>query len=467
MKAKHKYSNIIERLFFVVCMALLIDYWFIRVVYTLELYLIITSFISLSVLVILINAVGKRFGMIDLLAFMAPALWLWVPAIAYKQEQAILVGYEWLQMPVPFETYFNVALPGTLMLLLGIYFPIKSSGFSLKSMRQLIIEDISTKSGIGKRLVIFGIICHFTGQFVPASLGFLFALFSQFMYVGVCYLFFTKSKYNVLFYAAVFLFTALGSVNSGMFGSLIFWAALLAIVFLISRPIRLLPRILLAALGVFAVLAIQSIKTQYRAVAWYGGETNSHENHSSLLIELIIDRFENPDFLSDEETNVNFIHRFNQGRLTGLAINHTPLHEPFAEGETVFNALLGSFVPRIFWPNKPKAGGKENFERFTGQELVGNTSMNIAPLGDAYVNFGIKGGAVFLFFYGLFFNTFNQKLLKSIRKKPTLLFWTGLIWVQAVVVETDVVTVFNHVIKAIFLIALTFYISKKVFGISL
>ena len=95
-------------------------------------------------------------------------------------------------------------------------------------------------------------------------------------------------------------------------------------------------------------------------------------------------------------TEVNFdaaIDRINQGWIVARIMRYTPNYEPFAGGETIITGIRASLIPRFLDPDKPKAGGRENFTRFTGKLISDNTSMGLSPLGEAYANFGINGGS--------------------------------------------------------------------------
>ncbi|RMD99002.1 MAG: hypothetical protein D6816_15475, partial [Bacteroidetes bacterium] len=102
--------------------------------------------------------------------------------------------------------------------------------------------------------------------------------------------------------------------------------------------------------------------------------------------------------------------------------------------------------PRALWPNKPEAGGAEKMMRFCGFDVQGS-GMNIGLLGEAYVNFGFGGAAVFLFLFALFLNYIYTWFLKVGQERPYIVLWLPLAFFGALSVETDFVTVLNHLIK--------------------
>jgi hypothetical protein len=139
--------------------------------------------------------------------------------------------------------------------------------------------------------------------------------------------------------------------------------------------------------------------------------------------------------------------RMNQGWLVAMTMTKVPSKHPYANGETIWESVAASIVPRFLWPDKPEAGGKYNLRRFWGYNLRGY-SMNIGPVGEAYGNFGITGGIVYMFFYGLFFNVVFSFILKLSKKRPTLILWLPFLFFYAISTETDLVTTMNSLVKA-------------------
>jgi hypothetical protein len=125
-----------------------------------------------------------------------------------------------------------------------------------------------------------------------------------------------------------------------------------------------------------------------------------------------------------------------------------PKKYDFVKGETIETALYAGLLPRVLAPKKAVAGGRANFERFTGTELPETTSMDISLAGEGYANFGVWGGIVFLFFVGVFYNVIITKVIAISKKYPTLVLWLPVLFFQVIKAETDFATVFNHFTKA-------------------
>src|SRR5208282_345065 len=91
--------------------------------------------------------------------------------------------------------------------------------------------------------------------------------------------------------------------------------------------------------------------------------------------------------------------RYNQGWIINRVMQNVPSGEPYANGETLLAAVKASILPRLFSPDKVRAGGRENMRRFAGYTLGSGTSMNLGYAGEMYANFGYWGGIAGCFFY--------------------------------------------------------------------
>ncbi len=143
-------------------------------------------------------------------------------------------------------------------------------------------------------------------------------------------------------------------------------------------------------------------------------------------------------------------------------MRYTPYYEPYANGETIIIGVEASLIPRFLNPNKAKAGGRDNFQRFTGKKISDNTSMGLSPLGEAYANFGINGGIFFMFLLGLFYNFYMFIILRLTDRFPSLILWMPLLFLQVVKAETDFVVVLNHLVKASVVVTIIIFSIRKV-----
>jgi hypothetical protein len=93
--------------------------------------------------------------------------------------------------------------------------------------------------------------------------------------------------------------------------------------------------------------------------------------------------------------------RLNQSYLVGIAMARLNETGDFANGETLFDALL-SLVPRALWPEKPITAGSGNLvSRFTGINYAAGTSIGIGQVMEFYVNFGTTGVLIGFILFGV------------------------------------------------------------------
>jgi hypothetical protein len=313
-------------------------------------------------------------------------------------------------------------------------------------------------------LVGIGFISPFIQGFAPAAIGFVFYLTSNLKYIGAAlWLFKPQSKNKWLAMGGILMITLLSSIQAGMFHDLLLWLALLFSFVVLQTNMSLWRRLVFILGGIFLVFIIQSVKGEFRERLAEGLMTN--QTPTGVFQELIADRLENlSNLFNDEEymamTNV----RLNQGWIISAIIDNVPNMEPYADGETIIEAFSASLLPRFLDPDKKIAGGRENFERFTGLPLGAGTSMGTSVIGEAYANFGPMGTWIFMFFWGLFLSLFFNRLVKYAQKQPLMYVFLPLIFLQVVKAETELYVVLNHFLKSLILVFGLLWVFKKYFG---
>ena len=287
------------------------------------------------------------------------------------------------------------------------------------------------------------------------GLAFLFHLLSQLRYVGALYFIFSKHKLRYPLAVLSCFHLVSTSLNSGMFHDLILWLAILFCYWFAQKKWTTVVKLTSLTTAVIALFSIQVIKQEYRSQLRRG----MHPNPISLAFEYITPggrAWEN-DVLSLAIT------RLNQGWIISAVMNHVPAKESFADGETIKVAALSSIAPRVLWANKVRAGGRENFRRFTGLQIAESTSMGISPLGEAYANFDKVGGILFMVAFGASFVVFYHLALLYAARHPTFIFWIPLIFYQAIKAETEVSVVLNQLTKGSLVAFACFFAIQQIF----
>lgn len=414
-----------------------------------------------------IDSIGKSFNPLDIPILLALLQCMVMPTIVYTvyNDQALVIALRY-DMGVTPEVYFGFMFPAILFFIFGVKLPqVAIVNYQQRFYIAVKIVKISLagKGGIGSLMMIIGAVAGFMQVFVPGDLQYIAYLFSKLIYVGILYIYFSDVRNRTLYLIGGVVFILLQALAMAMFGELVFTLALGVMLVFLGTRISGYLKFFITIIGFVFVLLLQSVKADYRGIAWGGG---SDEGNTGAFFSLIVDRIENPERFFDWASMFPVIVRANQGMIVGKVMVHVPAIEPFAEGETIFTSLAASFVPRLLWPDKPKSGGHANMLRFTGFRIEGY-SMNVSPMGEAYANFGVTGGIAFMFVYGLFFSLVIVLLLNIIVKRPTLILWFPVLFLNSVQMETDVLMCVNSLIKNLLFVGFCFWAANRFLNIKL
>lgn len=364
-------------------------------------------------------------------ALLATLQWTVGPYLAYS----LGYDYERYYMYVGEDEYFRFALPGAAAFAFGLL----ALGSSVK-MREL-LEAVPRGNFLNIGLALNGLALagRFAAGSAPGSLAFILHLVSVLSYVGILYILYSGSPQRWWLSALCLLPLLQQTTESAMFHDLILWAGLIFCYWFSQRQHTMREKVVLLLFAGFSLFTIQAVKQSYRGKVWKG--------QGASLSEEITDFW-----ISDEDSEIsdafpNVVQRLNQGWIISAVMNHVPSEEPYAEGETLVDAVYAAFVPRFLTPEKAKSGGQINFRRFTGLDLADKTSMAVSPLGEGYANFGVEGGILLMLGFGLGFSAFYAFCLQWALLRPDFVFWIPLIFYQAIKAETEFVTVLNQLSK--------------------
>lgn len=431
----------------------------------------LTAYEGASVALLIFNIfhflgnLGKKVVVLDIAVILASFTWLVMPVIFYhnytKEDHIARIFYKY--MPISSDDYFSFVFPGTLAMIIGNKLQLVKLQINENSekYKQRARDFFKGKDKIGFLLIGISLVSSVLRYILPASIGRVVYLMEHLNFVGVFFIFFSENKRRGLILGGVIGLTLLSSIETGLFGELVFSAALFYILIAIFlKQLSFITKLTICLAAIFLVFLIQNVKTAYRAYSWKEGASTTY------FFQVVGERLMDPSLMFEKDKLFFTAVRMNQGWLVGVTMDRVPRRFPFANGETIGISIASAFIPRILWPDKPEAGGKYNLKRFWGFNLVGY-SMNIGPIGEAYANFGRTGGIIFMFFYGLFFNALLTYLLKWSEKRPSILCWIPFLYFYAVVVETDVLTTFGSIVTSFFFMVIFIRIFRKVTGITI
>lgn len=342
-----------------------------------------------------------------------------------------------------------------------------SLGFILAEPEYINLVSCSSKDNIpnwaknSEKLIWAGIIFFLVAIFYQqyTFLNFAIHLISNLRFVGLFSLTILKnSKWKI--YALILLcIEVINTSYHGMFGNILIWstAYFLIIAFTFSWQKRLVAGIIFSFLF---LIILQAAKIEFRDLSW--DKEYSASEKLSMLGSNIYGQITSFNLLFKPEMLATTFVRFNQGWVIDRVMARVPSSKPFAEGETIYQGLYATFVPRFVDPDKLIAGGRLNFERFTGLLLTGNTSMTIGVVGEMYANYGIVGGifgmAVFGFLLGFLYYKFLYK--KAIRHSVWYA-WGPFVGYYAMKAEEGLMETTTWIFKSILVMVLVIFISNK------
>jgi hypothetical protein len=391
-----------------------------------------------------IKNLGKTLPICELILLIAGLQWVVGPILSYK----LPVSYARYAMYVDQKTYF---------LFIGPAYILFSAVLLIITSGRRISFAINTDAFkiIAKTSLIIGISADVLGPFLPSSLSFLYFILSQFKYVGAILYFFSSGKQNrTIFYAAIG-YLLFKSLTSGMFHDLLIWGIFFFMFWNMKYQRSFGVKLGLLFTGVLFAITIQTSKAVYRESLSDGFSGNK----LVLFYEIASNQIQNGIFTSEEDQSSMNV-RLNQGWIISAVISNMDKTGDFAAGETISQAIYSSILPRFLAPDKVKAGGRDNFRKYTGLQISDGTSMGISIIGEAYANYGKNGGILFMGIWGLFISLIWRFLIRKSWNIPFFIYFIPLIFIQVVKAETELAVVLNHLVKSSLVLAVFFYYLK-------
>lgn len=410
-----------------------------------------------------IDSIGKNYNILDIPILLALFQCLLMPILVFHvyNDDPLVIALNY-DMGVTAEVYYGFMFPAVMAMIIGIKLPpLLQVSYQKKFLLAIdaVRKHLVGKGNLGVLLILIGFVTAIMKSFITGQLQYIAYLFSLLLYVGILYTFFSDHKQRLWYLIGGSVVIAGQAIGQGMFGELVYIMLLVFLLIMLGKKISGWLKFGFAIIGFFFVLLLQSVKADYRAIAWRG-EGKGDQTNTGAFFSLLADRLAEPSRFFDLTMMFPTVNRFNQGMIVGKVMDHVPKREPFAEGETIFKSLAATFVPRILWPDKPEAGGYQNMLRFTGFKIEGY-SMNISPMGEAYGNYGVEGGIFFMFCYGLFFALLIVLLMNYVRKKPTLILWFPVLFLNSIQIETDILMCLNSLIKNIVFVSFCYWAADR------
>ena len=369
--------------------------------------------------------------------------WILAPWAAYHLPA---VPTAVLQILQPSE-YFRYAVPATYALAIGLFIPLRRLSHrapprqvgNIDRRRLLRTFDAMLVVGLFARIAL--------APLASSGLRFVIALVAELAWVGgFAAMLIDAPGWRRRITILLLIEGVFGSVQ-GIFYELVVWSIYLTLLYLFARRVRRSRIILISAVAVVGVFALNGIKASFREEI-YGSNLSSLER-GALAVGYLGGMLREPSRVFSPDNIAFNVQRLNQGSIIGRVMYWTPSREPFAEGETIIAAVVASLLPRALAPDKYVAGGFANYPRFTGLTLVGSTSINLSFAGEMYANFGLGGGILGMLVVGIALGGLFAVFLRWSRR--SLLWWAWLPYVMltAVSAEGGIGETLNQIVKSV------------------
>lgn len=381
------------------------------------------------------------------------------PMLAYNGLDAYQIST--YKMKIPEADYFSYALPAVVCFILGLHISAKNLAGEVINQEK-VRHFVSRNQNLPYFFIILGFLSSFAAELFSTDLAFVFVLIGGFKFVGLIMLILGNVKLKLIPLIIVIGSIISSSLGSAMFHDLLTWLLFIGAVLAVKYKPGNVIKLLAATLFIILSILIQGLKTDYRI--------NTSEKREDAGLETFARTYEENqqnesvfNLKSIAKSNV----RINQGFIITNIMNTIPSKIPFSKGEELWQILEAAFLPRIIAPDKLTAGNQEVFKKYSGMQLSKTTSMGLSSVGDAYINFGVFGGCVFMFFLGLLYSEVLNAFYKYSKYYPLLLTFTALVFYFPIRPDCELQTILGHLVKSCFLIFVIMQLWKHVFKINL
>ena len=375
--------------------------------------------------------------------------WLVSPIFSYKTS-SIFYG-----MTVNEDVYLRLTLIGYTAFFIGIYFGKKHSKVQLSVAQAS--RFCKRHLNVAYLLIVLGGISILLPT--PNSImAFLKELTNMLFIIGCIIYMYARPDNAVKAIVPAIGLLFISSLTSGMFHNLMVWSLFLILTLFLIRGYGSIKKILITVGLFFCVVTLQTVKSAYRAYVWSGNVTLS-ANKASLFVDLFCSALIG-DFDNDNNASVN--DRFNQGWIIARIYSRFPQDVDYLYGKTIFEGIEASLLPRFLAPGKKDSGSAsiKDFEYFTGHKLSSSTSMGLSIWGEAYGNFGLYVGALFMCLWGWLI-TQLLRLIQWLNKKYGFwFFFTPLICFNLIKAEINFISVMNWTLKSLIYVWLIVFLMR-------
>jgi hypothetical protein len=363
------------------------------------------AWVSLGVWVLMLKRLSKLPFVLVIEAFVFHAI------ASYSVAVLLLTHWEEtynLQHDLHLQQAMWMAWGGVAFFLAGLSISLIRKLGSVNPKRHSNVRTVSNQEAI--RLCVAGFLCsELLAPIVPGSLKVVVVIFSHCTPLGLFIL--AKNHMDVGLpsfntfrfwtWLATLAFWSIRSVRDGIFGSTLLILALFAAQF--SKRSKLLFLGLLMSAGVIAPL-LQDVKNDYRQGTY--GVIDRKESDEARLGSVFAENFRKVFIEGGVEVYkqgiIQLCYRVCTFDIWYRVKSHMDTQQDFAGGQTVYDALITSFIPRVIWKDKPHTGGSSYLaNRYADMVTHEGTSVSVGVISEFYINGGSPALYLGMFTLGL------------------------------------------------------------------
>jgi hypothetical protein len=355
--------------------------------------------------------------------------------------------YHRYQMRIPEVDFFSYAIPAVVFFIIGLHVnPGKYRGEIID--RKGIENFIQEHPMVPYYFIIMGFLASIVSGFFASEMAFVFYLLGSFKFIGLFLLVLGTQKIKLWAMVLVIGSIVSSSLGSGMFHDLLTWVVYSAAIFGIKYKFG--SKIKWIGLSSFILMAliIQILKGGYRDEIGKQGD----EGGIDALTEVYDQQNNQNQGVFNVRSLANAAVRINQGFIITNIMSTVPDVEPFANGSEMFEIVEAAIMPRFLAPDKLRAGDRTIFRKWSGIPIQAGTSMGLSSIGDAYINWGVFGGAIFMFVLGFFYSEVLNAFRKYSLMYPILILFVPLVFYYPIRPDCELQTILGHLVKSCFLI---------------
>ena len=366
------------------------------------------------------------------------------PSFAYNGMDVFQEGY--YKMQIPEAEYFNYAIPAVLVFIFGLN--IKSERLQGERPNvSKIKEFVKFNESVPFVFIAVGFFAGFSINYFSSDLKFVFSVLSVFKFIGLFLIILGEKKIKPTYLIFVMGSIISTSIAQGMFFDFLTWVIFLSSIYAIKFKPSFYLKILFTIFLVFLAFIIQQLKGEYREATWVQGQQANIQTMTKAL-----KKKDQKSGIFSLESLASANLRINQGYIITNIMKTVPEIVPFQNGDELKLILESALLPRIIAPDKLNAGDRMIFMKYTNFPVIEGTSMGLSSLGDAYINFGVIGGCLFMLFYGLIFNLFLKMIYKNSFKYPILILFSSVIFYYPMRPDCELQTILGHLLKSTFIV---------------